>query len=243
MSKFKSIIVFFSFLIFPSFCFGADLQEWYTTGFDDYGTIADLNCKAQTWSTSTPDFTISSVKAYLTSASGAGICTLAMRSTLAGVPLSSDLCSTTFDGDSVSSATYEMFEVDLSSASCPTFISSTTYAIFIRCPSTSGGYLRWGGDWSSPLYERGIVFTSSDGGVIFTSPYTADSLFEIYGDPYVAPTSTPTTTSATTTFAVWFDESAIYLYGFLALILTLILLRFIILLGMSFVRIYKEKHI
>ena len=158
------------------------LYENYAINDDDYRTVYDIQWRAQTFTPSTPH-KITSVDLKIARIDTPGTLTVSIRATDGyGLPTGGDLCSGTYDADTLGTDT---------SASCPwtnipfsvyADLESTMYAIVCRTQgSASIDSMAWRSDETSPTYSGGTVVRSSDSGVTWITVDTADFMFKEYG--------------------------------------------------------------
>jgi len=155
--------------------------EYYNVGDDTYYELRGIYWKAQTFTPSTTHI-IKSVKLKLYRVGSPGTITVSIRATSAGHPTGNDLCSGTYNGNTLTTNNAgAWYTITLGEGT--TLTSSTKYAIVIRAPSGSSGHsVRWRCDGSSPAYGYGCRLDSSDSGDSWTSHTTYDFMFEEWGE-------------------------------------------------------------
>ena len=141
--------------------------------------INDTQWVAQTF---TPSVTGNLDKVYLAihKNSAPSDLIVAIRATSGGIPTGSDLASETISVGSVSSSLVDNLAITFASPASLT--ASTTYAIVVRSPSSSGGnYYRWEFAHSivsgSADYVSGQVCISTDSGATWPDTRTSDFSF------------------------------------------------------------------
>ncbi|NTW31368.1 MAG: LamG domain-containing protein [Bacteroidetes bacterium] len=137
-----------------------------------------VNWGAQTFTT-TSAYTITSVKLHIYRLGNPGNCTISIRATdVNGKPTGSDLTSTTFNGNSLTTSDVET-EITFTPVSLS---ASTMYAIVARAISGDGSNILKL-SFSYNTYSGGTMATSTDGGVL-ASNWTLNNYdwrFKIFG--------------------------------------------------------------
>jgi hypothetical protein len=175
----------------------ATLYERYNSG-DDVPTAAIYGSilNAQTF-TPTITHTITSVKLKLVKAGSPGTVTVSIKATnTSGQPTGSDLCSGTFDGNSITQAIYTSggwYEITLGSG-C-SLSAGTQYAIVVQAASgTASKYICWRYDLTNAYAAGNMLVGYVTGGTSYwTSTLSGDGMFEEYG--YIPQAATPLTVS------------------------------------------------
>jgi len=157
---------------------GCSKYETYNTGEDSAFFIYDVNWRGQTF---TPSIThpITSIKLLLYRSGLPRTITVSIRATDGdGKPIGDDLCSGTYDGDTVTTdATGAWYEITLGSGTV--LSASTKYAIVVRITGGDAyNYIAWKCDGSSPTYSGGSYANSSDSGSTWNLDTSYDFMFE-----------------------------------------------------------------
>ena len=161
----------------------ATLYEYYNTNNDQSGDIYGVLWKAQTFTPATAH-TITSVKLKLYRVGSPGTITVGIRATSSGKPTGNDLCSGTYDGNSITTniagAWYE-----ITFGAGYNLSAGTVYAIVVRATSANGStsYVEWRMDGSSSTYSGGQYYSSGDSGSTWDGTSSYDFMFEDWGNP------------------------------------------------------------
>jgi len=158
------------------------MYEYYNTGDDNHIWLYGSNWAAQTFTPSIAH-TITSVKLKLFRSGAPGTVTVSIRATSGGQPTSSDLCSGTTSGDTLTtSAPGAWREITLGSGYG--LSAGTTYAIVVRATSgDSSNYVWWRVDTSPTYYGGGMWVWSTNSGSSWSSYANYDLMFEEWGNP------------------------------------------------------------
>lgn len=161
----------------------ATLFEYYNTGYDGVAQAYGTSWRGQTF-TPIVNHTITSVKLQMLKGGNPGTITVSIRATSAGVPVLPDLCSGTYDGDTLpTSGAGTWAEFDFGAGT--KLKAGTVYGIVIRAPDGDAEnflYIRI--DASSPTYTRGQWYRNySSGADGEWEPYERDGMFEEWGFP------------------------------------------------------------
>ncbi|MBA7568973.1 hypothetical protein ES708_10710 [subsurface metagenome] len=158
------------------------LFEHYNTGANTYISVMYIYWRGQTF---TPSIShkIDTVKMLVYRYGSPGTCTVSIRATAGGLPTGADLCSGTFDADTLTTnPDGEWVEVDLGKGTALT--ASTKYAIVARCPDGDVRFnmMRWRCKSPDGDYAEGAAFSG-----VYESwslePNNADFMFEEWGIP------------------------------------------------------------
>lgn len=162
---------------------GTLLYEYYNTG-DSTGIYFRSNWwRGQTF---TPDeaHKITSVKLKLYRVGSPGEITVSIRATSGSLPTGGDLCSGTFDGDTLTTNTNgEWVEITLGAGY--ELEAEIEYAIVVRAlDGSDGNEGRWRAEFGgSPMYPDGQYVYSNDSGVNFSDSPDYEFMFEEWGSP------------------------------------------------------------
>ena len=143
-------------------------QEYYNTGDDDFDYEGGGNGvvqKAQVF-TAVGSHTIGSVKLLLARSFTPSTITVSIRATSSSKPTGDDLCSETFDGDTLTTDTANGEWKQITFSSPITTVDGTKYAIVVKSVDT---YYCWRQDDSSPSYTGGTLCGSGDSGEPWTT--------------------------------------------------------------------------
>lgn len=156
--------------------------EYYATGQDaDSAKIYGANWAYMQFTAGAISHTATMLNVYIKRALLPGTVTVSLRHAAAGVPTGTDLVSTTFDGDVISTG-YTMYSFAITET---TLQSGQQYAIVIRAPAgDASNYIYWGTDAGGGIASA-IYGVSTNGGLTFTDGATADALFEVWGYPSI----------------------------------------------------------
>lgn len=156
------------------------LFEHYIINDDDEKAIFDRHWRGQTFTPSI-SHNITSVKLLLRRVLLPGQVTVSIRAATYGKPIGPDLCSGTFDGNTLTTdgaGEWKEITFDIH----PLLDASTTYAIVIRAIAGDGSNnLRWRDDNSYPAYPGGLYVYSEWSGTDWTRVYGTDMMFEEWG--------------------------------------------------------------
>jgi hypothetical protein len=158
------------------------LYEYYNIGDDSYVSAWGVQWFAQSFTVGSYPHTVAQVKLMLWRTGSPGTVIVSIRATDAnGYPTGSDLTAGTLDGNSLTtSSSGAWYTVTFSQEI--TLSANTKYAIVVRAPSaTSGNYVNWRLDSTSPTYAGGTYMVSGDGGASWSAPYNYDFMFEVWG--------------------------------------------------------------
>ncbi len=154
--------------------------EHYIINDDDEKAIFDRHWRGQSF---TPSIAhkITSVKLLLRRVLFPGIVTVSIRATAFSVPTGPDLCSGTFDGNTLTTdgaGEWKEIIFDIH----PPLIPFTMYAKVIRAINGDGSNnLRWRDDNSLPTYLGGSYLYSENSGETWTRVRETDMMFEEWG--------------------------------------------------------------
>lgn len=159
----------------------ATLYEHYNTG-DNNAELTDALWVCS--HTFTPQIThnITLVKLKVYRLGNPGTITVGIRATSGGVPTGSNLTSGAFNGDAITTdGDGDWIEVELT----PYRLSvSTKYAIVLTSLAEhDSNSLYWRSEANSPIYTRGALCWSNDGGLSWTEYPNQDMMFEEWGNP------------------------------------------------------------
>jgi hypothetical protein len=155
------------------------LYEYLNTGQDgNSDNISGANWGYMQFTSDNISHTVTEIDLYLKRVGTPGTVTVSLREASAGVPTGTDLVSTTFDGDVISTS-YTKYPLPVSAISLK---SAQQYAILVRAiAGDSTNYILWGKDDGGGL-ANAISGTSADGGLTFAADGDNDDfLFEIWG--------------------------------------------------------------
>lgn len=163
------------------------LFEYYITG-DDGGQALDPTARmaAQTF-TPQQQHIVNKVKLLMYRVGSPGTVRVAIRVTDAqGKPDDDveELSGGFFDGNELTTNTDgEWKEIEVTpNVDYHNLLANTLYAIEVEGEgATSGNYVVWRYDGSSPIYANGKFGTSTDGGTTWTMDATKDAMFEEWG--------------------------------------------------------------
>jgi len=161
------------------------LYEYYNTGDDSQEWIYGDVWFAQTFTVGAVAHTVTSVKLKMFREGNPGTLTVGIRATDGdGKPTGADLTSGTTNANNFTTDPVgAWYEITLAEY---TLAANTKYAIVCRAPSgDASNDVGWRVDLSSPTYEEGWALYSGNSGVSWTSYYTEDLMFEVWGNPVV----------------------------------------------------------
>jgi hypothetical protein len=158
------------------------LYEYYNTGDDSSVSVWGVQWFAQSFTVGSSPHTVAQVKLMLWRTGSPGTITVSIRATDAnGYPTGSDLTVGTLDGNSLTTSSSGAWYTITFSQEI-TLSANTKYAIVVRAPSaTSGNYVNWRLDSTSPTYAGGTYMVSGDSGASWSAPYNYDFMFEVWG--------------------------------------------------------------
>lgn len=160
----------------------ANLYEFYNAGDNDYYSDP---WAAQTFTVGSAGpaqkHTIKSIKLKLFKNGAPGVVTFSIRNTAAGKPTGGDLCSGTYDCDTLGASPGAFVDIFLGAGTL--LVPGTMYAIV--CPIPGGNTFRWRADTTGPTYGGGTCVGSADG-VNWLIYAGLDLMFEEWGDPIAA---------------------------------------------------------
>ena len=179
------------------------LMDYYNTGDNGYGQFDGVAWNGQTF-TASSTYTLTSIKFLVLRVFTPSDVTVSIRATSGGLPTGEDLCSETFDGNTLTTdSAGEWKEITFSSPIVVT--SETVYAIIVRGAEP---YLRWRWDDSSPTYTGGSRVGSADSGSTWTAYTGEDYMFEVYGTA-VTPSKPTTPSPANTATNITLDQATL----------------------------------
>lgn len=162
----------------------AERFEYYNTDDDNLYGFHTKYFPAQTF---TPEVAhkITSVKLLMYRLGNPGTVDVEIRTTSAGKPTSTVLCSGTYNGNLFTTNTAGLwYEITLGAGADQDV--DTQYAIVCKALSgSSGNDVRWRMDASSPTYPRGAWVASSDYGETWLILTGRDFMFEEWGVPAI----------------------------------------------------------
>lgn len=162
---------------------GSPVQhEYLNTGQDaDSNAIYGNNWTYMQFTVGSVSHTATKVLLYIKRDGTPGTVTISLRHASGGTPTGTDLVSTTFDGDAISTS-YTMYSFDITET---TLEAASQYAIVVRAIGGSAvNKLYWGTDSGGGLASA-VSGHSADGGLSFSSDSPVDALFEIWGNPCI----------------------------------------------------------
>jgi hypothetical protein len=154
--------------------------EHYIVGDDDEKAIFDRHWRGQSFTPSI-SHNITSVRLLLRRVLLPGQITVSIRDTAFSVPTGPDLCSGTFDGNTLTTeGAGEWKEIIFDTQAL--LLAATMYAIVIRAiDGDDSNTLRWRDDNSSPTYLPGWYLTSASSGANWNRWVGTDMMFEEWG--------------------------------------------------------------
>ena len=189
-------------------------KDSFTSSADGSGFSVDglaTGWYAQTFTTGSA-YTIGAVKLYGRKVVYPGTITVSIRATAAGAPTGADLCSGTFDGNTLTSD-YAWFTVPITAPVALT--TATVYAICVRATATDGtSCFKWDFD-AAGGYASGASYNSTDSGATWSAiAGTSDLLFNTWSAASTALDATPTYFFWSATAGKWLCATAgkIYIY-------------------------------
>jgi hypothetical protein len=169
---------------------GLSLAENYITGDDGFYTAQYIDgfpdaqiWLAQSW-TATSSKRRKTVSLKLYRAGSPGTVTVSIKATSGGSPSGADLCSGTFNGNSITTDPGgEWVTVTLGDGFIP--VIGTVYAIVLRfnTGATILDLVRWRLDSTSPTYPGGLAVRSTNSGSTWTQYAANDFMFKLYTAP------------------------------------------------------------
>jgi hypothetical protein len=158
----------------------ARLFEHYIVGDDDEKAMFGKYWISQTF-TPSEAHDITMVKLLLRRVGFPGNVTASIRPTTFGEPVEPDLCSRTFNGNTLTTegaGEWRGITFELQ----PSLPADTIFAIVLRAIGGDGvNNLRWRADSSAPAYPRGMYLTSSNSGLTWDRYPGSDMMFEEWG--------------------------------------------------------------
>jgi hypothetical protein len=191
------------------------LKDNYDGSDDEYGTVYGVVWKGQSF-TAASSYTISSVSLEMYHTGNPGTVTVSIRATAAGVPTGGDLCSGTYNGNTLPTSAATAAWTNMSLGAGAALTSGTMYAIVVRAVDTSAGnQVYFSGDNTTPGYATGAYLQSSDSGVNWATAAGVDYNFKTYELASTELDSTPTCFFWASTAAKWLtaDTAEIYFYS------------------------------
>ena len=154
--------------------------EHYIINDDDEKAIFDRHWRGQSFTPSTAH-KITSVKLLLSRVLLPGQVTASIRAATYGKPIGPDLCSGTFNGNTLTTEEAGEWK-EIIFGIQPLLLPATIYAIVIRAIYGDGSNnLRWRDDNTSPVYPGGLYLTSENSGTSWDRWRETDMMFEEWG--------------------------------------------------------------
>jgi hypothetical protein len=209
MLKYIKILILFLICFIAKDVYASTLQEYFDTGDNDANNFSGSTWRGQTWTTLSA-FNIYSVKVlgYVVS-DGSSSVTVHLRDTDSGLPVGSDLTSSSVSTTGWTTSTAgEWYEFIFST---PVSLSSATMYSLSFSSSDGDTYFR---DIDPSGYSDGTGLVSQNAGVSFeTRPI--DFLFKIYSDEEVTPPEATSTQATTTVYTIDYPNFD-YFMGFIS---------------------------